>query len=146
MTTTSPTAFGQFGYTLAFAERALSASLQRQLAEIGTAPETWYALKLIATRGPAVARGSLTEALNGSRSMNPERTRELVTRLEADGLIRGEDVIDLTAAGEARYRLLAEHLAGPTAELLGQFDPDDVATTIRTLQAITAAAGAAQQS
>ena len=67
MTATSPTAFGQFGYTLAFAERALSASLQRQLAEIGTAPETWYALKLIATRGPALSRGSLTEALDGSR-------------------------------------------------------------------------------
>ena len=146
MTITSPTAFGQFGYTLAFAQRALTASLQRQLAEIDTAPETWYALKLIATRGPALARGSLTEALDGSQSMTPERTRELLTHLEVDGLIRGQNLIDLTAAGEARYLLLAEHLAGPTAELLGQFDPDDIATTIRTLQAITAAAAGAQES
>ena len=146
MTTTSPTAFGQFGYTLAFAERVLSASLRRQLAEIGAAPETWYALKLIATRGPALARGLLTEALDGSPSMNPERTRELLTRLAADGLIRGEDLMDLTAAGETRYHLLADHLAGPTAALLGRFDPDDIATTIRTLRAITVAAGAAPDS
>ena len=94
MTITSPTAFGQFGYTLAFAQRALTASLQRQLAEIDTAPETWYALKLIATRGPALARGSLTEALDGSQSMTPERTRELLTHLEVDGLIRGQNLIN----------------------------------------------------
>ena len=46
---TPPALFGQFGQTLAFAERALSAVLRRHLAERQTEPETWYALQLIAT-------------------------------------------------------------------------------------------------
>jgi hypothetical protein len=48
---TTPESFGQFGQTLAFAERALTAVLRRHLAERQTTPETWYALQLIATRG-----------------------------------------------------------------------------------------------
>ena len=44
--TTPPVAFAQFGQTLAFAERALTAVLRRHLAERQTTPETWYALQL----------------------------------------------------------------------------------------------------
>lgn len=61
----------------------------------------------------------------------------LLARLEDDGLIRGDAKVDLTADGEVLHRSLREYIAGPTARLLGQFDADDVATTIRTLQAIT---------
>jgi len=66
----------------------------------------------------------------------------LLARLEAEGLIRGGAQVDLTADGEALHRSLREYIAGPTAELLGQFDPDDVQTTMRTLQAITERAAA----
>ena len=52
-------------------------------------------------------------------------------------MIRGDAQVQLTAEGEALHRSLREYIAGPTARLLGQLDPDDVATTIRTLQAIT---------
>ena len=38
------------------------------------------------------------------------------------------------------YRSLRAYIAGPTAELLGQFTAGDVETTVRTLQAITARA------
>ena len=38
------------------------------------------------------------------------------------------------------HRSLRDYIAGPTAQLLSQFDVDDVETTIRTLQAITARA------
>jgi DNA-binding MarR family transcriptional regulator len=126
-----------FGQTLAFAERTLSAGLRQHLAERGTMPETWYALQLIATRGPGLDRQALTSDLEGSRTLNPDSTRELLARLEAEGLIRGGAQVDLTADGEALHRSLREYIAGPTAELLGQFDPDDVQTTMRTLQAIT---------
>jgi DNA-binding MarR family transcriptional regulator len=131
-----------FGQTLAFAERTLSAGLRQHLAERGTTPETWYALQLIATRGPGLARQALTSDLEGSRTLNPDSTRELLARLEAEGLIRGGAQVDLTADGEALHRSLREYIAGPTAELLGQFDPDDVETTMRTLQAITERAAA----
>jgi hypothetical protein len=35
------------------------------------------------------------------------------------------------------YSSLRDYVAGPTAELLSQFDPEDIDITMRTLQAIT---------
>jgi hypothetical protein len=135
-----PVLFGQFGRTLAFAERTLTATLRQHLAERGTEPETWYALQLIATRGPGLDREALSADLEGSRTLNADSTRELLTRLEAEGLIRGDAKVDLTAEGETLHRSLRDYIAGPTVRLLSQFDVDDVETTIRTLQAITARA------
>jgi hypothetical protein len=126
-----------FGQTLAFAERTLTAVLRRHLAERQTTPETWYALQLVAIRGPRLAREALTQDLEGSRSLNADSTRELLARLEAEGLLHGDAEIDLTAEGEALHRSLREYIAGPTADLLGQFDPADIETTMRTVQAIT---------
>jgi DNA-binding MarR family transcriptional regulator len=130
-----------FGQTLAFAERTLTATLRQHLAERGTTPETWYALQLIATRGPRVAREALSAELEGSRTLNADSTGELLARLEDEGLIRGDAEIDLTAQGKALHRDLREYIAVPTARLLGQFDVDDVETTQRTLQAIAERAG-----
>ena len=135
--TTPPVVFGQFGRTLAFAERALTATLRRHLAERGTVPETWYALQLIATRGPGVGREALSAVLERSRTLNADSTRELLARLETGGLIRGDANVDLTPEGEALHRDLRDYIAGPTVRLLSQFDIDDIETTVRTLQAIT---------
>jgi hypothetical protein len=129
---TTPVPFGQ---TLAAAERTLTAVLRQHLAEREVVPETWYALQLVATRGPALSR-----ELEGSRTLNAELTRDLLARLESDGLIRGDTELDLTADGEKMYRSLREYIAGPTAQLLCQFDAGDIDTTVRTLQAITARA------
>jgi hypothetical protein len=138
--TTPPVAFSQFGQALAFAERTLTTTLRRHLAERQTTPETWYALQLIATRGPGLARRALTHDLERSRALNATSTRELLSRLEAEGLIHGDAELDLTAQGEATYCGLREYIAGPTARLLSRFDVDDIETTVRTLQAITARA------
>jgi DNA-binding MarR family transcriptional regulator len=135
---TTPTV--SFGQTLAFAERTLTEVLRRHLAERDTEPETWYALQLIGTRGPGFARDALSRDLESSRTLNADSTRELLARLEADGLIRGDANVDLTTEGETLLQNLRQYVAGPTARLLGQFDSDDVDTTMRTLQAITAKA------
>jgi DNA-binding MarR family transcriptional regulator len=134
--TTPPAAFAQFGYTLALAERTLTATLRQHLAARNVKPETWYALRLIAAGGPGLAREALSHDLERSRTMNADSTRELLARLEADGLIRGDREVDLTNEGATLYRSLRDYIAGPTAELLAQFDAEDVQTTIRTLQAI----------
>jgi DNA-binding MarR family transcriptional regulator len=131
---TTPIPFGQ---TLAFAERTLTAVLRQHLAERQTTPETWYALQLIAQRGPGLSREALSRDLEGSRTLNADSVRDLLARLEAEGLIRGDAELDLTAEGETLHRILREYVAGATAQLLGQFDADDIATTVRTLQAIT---------
>jgi len=135
--TTPPAIFGQFGPALAFAERTLTATLREHLAQRGSTTETWYALRLIGTRGPGLSRQELSRDLEGSQNLDAGSTAELLARLEAGGLIRGDSYIDLTAEGEARYRSLREYVAAPAARLLGQFDIHDIETTIRTLQAIT---------
>ena len=136
MTTQSPL-FGQFGTTLAFAERTLTAGLREHLAKRGIVPETWYTLKLVGTRGPGIPRSELSGDLSGSRSLDSASAEELLARLEAEGLIRGDERVDLTAAGEALYHSLSEYVTGSAVQLLSQFDAHDVETTIRTLQAIT---------
>jgi DNA-binding MarR family transcriptional regulator len=135
--TTSSALYGQFGQALAFAERTLTGTLREHLAERGTKPETWYALQLIATGGPGLPRQALSRDLAGSPNLNASSTRELLARLEAEGLIRGDTHVDLTDEGAALHRSLREYVAGPTARLLSQFDVHDIETTIRTLQAIT---------
>jgi hypothetical protein len=135
--TTPPAVFGQFGPALAFAERTLTATLREHLAQRGTTPETWYALRLIGSHGPGLSRQVLSRDLEGSQNLDAGSTAELLARLEADGLIHGGSSIDLTAEGEARYHSLREYVAAPAARLLSQFDIHDIETTIRTLQAIT---------
>jgi len=135
--TTPPAVYGQFGQTLAFAERTLTATLREHLAQRDTQPETWYALKLIATQGPGLSREALSRDLAGSPTLDADSTRELLAGLEAQGLIGGSAQVDLTAEGEALYRSLREYIAGPTVRLLGQFDIHDIETTVRTLQEIT---------
>ena len=135
--TTQPEVFRQFGYTLAFAERTLTETLRQHLAERDIEPETWYALRLIATRSPGAPSEALIHDLEGSRGLDADSTRELLVRLDADGLIRGRETVDLTPEGEALFLSLREYIAGPTIRLLGQFDIQDIETTVRTMQAIT---------
>jgi DNA-binding MarR family transcriptional regulator len=137
MTTPPPAVFGQFGRTLAFAERTLTTILREHLAQRDTRPETWYALQLIATDGPGLSREALSHDLEGSPNLDVSSTRELLAGLEADGLITGDSHVDLTAEGQALHRSLREYIAGPTTRLLSQFDIRDIETTVRTLQGIT---------
>jgi hypothetical protein len=134
--TAPPPVYGQFGRTLGLAERTLSANLRAHLAERDTEPETWYALQLIATRGPALARQELTGVLQ-SPTFDAASVRELLARLEADGLIRGEHEVDLTDKGNALHSSLREYIVGPTIELLSHLDLDDIETTVSTLKAVT---------
>jgi Mn-dependent DtxR family transcriptional regulator len=135
--TTPPAVYGQFGTTLAFAEQTLTARLHEHLAKRHTKPETWYALQLIATRGPGVSQEALTDALERSRNVKVDSTRELLARLQAEGLVRGDTELDLTDEGKALHGSLREYIIGPTTQLLSQFDIHDIETTVRTLQAIT---------
>ncbi len=144
MTTPIPTpeSYSQFGQTLAFCERTMTKVLRRHLAQRQIEPETWYALKLVATRGPDLDRRALTADLEGSPSLDAESTRQLLERLESDGVIEGEAAVSLTAAGADLYASLSEYVSRPTRELLGQFDVRDIDTTVRTLQALTLHAAA----
>jgi hypothetical protein len=132
-----PAVYGEFGQALAFAERTLTAVLREHLSHRAIAPETWYALKLVATRGPGLDREALLRDLEGSPNLDAESTLELLDRLEAEGLIAGETCIDLTDQGQAVFEDLRAYISGPTIKLLSRFDLRDIETTVRTMQAVT---------
>jgi hypothetical protein len=131
-----PAAYAAFGRTLAVAEQTMTAVLRDHLAQRDVKPETWYALKLIAVGGPHVARRSLVRDLEASRGLDADSVRALLGQLLADGLMVGDDVVDLTEDGTALFESLQDHVQGATADLLGQFDLSEVEITVRTLQAI----------
>ena len=85
----------------------------------------------------AVDQLERTGYLERSRNVDSDSIGPLLAGLEADGLIRGDTHLDLTAQGEALHRSLREYIAGPTTRLLSQFDVHDIETTVRTVQAIT---------
>jgi hypothetical protein len=130
-------AISQFGRTLAFAERTMTTVLRQHLEERDTTPETWYALSLIATDGPKLAREALNANLEGSPTMTAHSASELLARLNRDGLIIGDEEVDLTPRGKSVYSDLRDYISAPTVRLLSQFDAGDIETTVRTLQAIT---------
>lgn len=142
--TTPPAVYAQFGTTLAFAERALTAVLRQHLAERDTTPGTWYVFQLVSQRGPEFTREALIADLAGSRELDAASAAELLSRLEAEGLIRGDAHVDLTAKGAELHRSLREHVFGGTSRLLGQFDIHDIETTVRTLRAVTERAAGEQ--
>ncbi|HWF14725.1 MAG TPA: hypothetical protein VG244_00950 [Acidimicrobiales bacterium] len=131
-----PAAYAEFGQTLAFTERTMTAVLRDHLAERGVEPETWYALKLVAAGAPHVTRSSLLRDLEGSRGLDADSTHALLARLGVDGLITGDETVDLTDEGTALFESLREYVQGATADLLGPFDQRDIETTVRTLKAI----------
>ena len=131
-----PVAYAEFGQTLAFTERTLSAVLRAHLAERGVEPETWYALKLTAAGAPAVPRSALVRDLEGSRGLSADAVRALLGRLADEGLLTGDADVVLTEEGRAVFEELRDHVLGATRRLLGQFDRADVETTVRTLKAI----------
>jgi DNA-binding MarR family transcriptional regulator len=132
-----PLVYGEFGQALAFAERTLTAVLREHLSHRATTPEAWYALKLVASRGPGLDREALSRDLEGSPNLDADSATELLARLEAEGLITGDTRIDLTDKGQAVFEDLRAYIAGPTIRLLSQFAIRDVETTVRTMQAIT---------
>jgi hypothetical protein len=140
--TTTPESYRQFGQTLAFCERTLTKVLRGHLAKHQVTPETWYALKLIATQGPELDRQALSRDLEGSPTLDADSTRALLERLGSDGVIEGDALVSLTATGQDLFASLSEYVSLPTRELLGQFDLRDIDTTVRTLHAITERAAA----
>lgn len=141
-------AVSELGYTLAMANDAATAVVRQQLAESSVDPAAWGALQLIARRGPKLARTTLSDQLARSRALSDDATRELLTRLETEHLIRGDTEIELTAEGQTLFHSLNERITAARDQLVDDVERSDIETTVRTLQAIiqrAAASGAITQ-
>lgn len=131
-----------FGQVLALAHRAMTKPLIAALAEVGTPTSTWYAMRIIALRGPAIERVALEAELGTATEIDAATSGAIVDQLLADGIVAldaaGE--VTLTERGEARFAALRETVAGLTSQLQSTIDPTDIETTTRVLQALTARA------
>jgi DNA-binding MarR family transcriptional regulator len=133
-TTTIP-----FGRHLGVAGRAARALLDTVLVDEATTYETWIALNLLATGGPAVRREVLQDNLAVGLEMKPAAIAQLLGQLERFGVIRAERGKDggaqiaFTAEGAAYYQHLLEAVNRRSAQVLGSIDPDDLQITIRVL-------------
>lgn len=134
--TTIPTA-SELGYVLAMANDAATAVVRQQLAQSSVDPVAWGALQLIAKRGPTLERTTLSDQLARSRALSADATRELLARLETEGLIRGDKEIELTPEGRTLFESLNERVTAARDQLVNDIARDDIETTVRTLQAIT---------
>jgi len=153
MTATQPQPQPQpplFGQAVGEAQTALKAAIDDVLAEAGTNFESWLALNLLATRGPAIPSNAYQQELVEGLRAEPRMVSELVARLQSTGLIvatRGTGVdgggqVELTGDGKASHARLREAVARTSARLLSGFDPDDVQTTIKVLREVTSRAQA----
>jgi len=126
------------GLTIALCQQALTRRLHEVLAEHDTPAATFYARQVLAGRGP-MSRAALADVL----AQSPTATAGTVDELIAAGEISVDgDELALSPAGRERHAELTRSTGALTRTVLEPFDPDDVATTIRTLQAITARADA----
>jgi hypothetical protein len=129
------------GQTVALAQQALTRRLHALLADLETEPAHYYALRVVATRGP-LSLGALDWQL-AQAPVSAEAAAEAPAALVAGGLLAVDgDTVALTASGTQTLARLAEPLAALSRELLAPLDSEDLATTIRTLQAATARADA----
>ena len=117
--TTAPAVYGQVGQALGLAERTLSANWAPTL-QSATCAEAWYALQLVATRGPRLARSELAGVLE-LRTSTPRPCNGFWLSRTA-GLITDGDESSSPMRGRASQRP-RENIAGPTVELLNRSTP-----------------------
>ena len=127
------------GQTVALAQQALTRRLHALLADLETEPAHYYALRVVATRGP-LSSGALDWQL-AQAPVSADAAADALPTLVGDRLLALDgDTVSLTDAGTQALARLAEPIGALSRELLAPLDPDDLAVTIRTLQAATAQA------
>ena len=128
------------------AESALGAILDPLLARTGTTFNQWLVLTVSAASGAAIDRDQLLTRITGARKIDDSAVLTAVAELTAAELVRampGEGSrIELTEAGQARYRSIRTALGEVTSRLFGDLPAEDLATAGRVLTIITERASA----
>jgi DNA-binding MarR family transcriptional regulator len=132
------------GPALGMAERTLRRGLVSVLAETGTPIQTWYAFQRLSFSGAAPTVPAFRADLSDSLDLDGPAAAALLNGIVAAGLMHevsepagGDARITLTPAGEDLQARIRASLAAGTGELIAPFDPADIETTIRTLNALT---------
>lgn len=131
------------GQAVGQAQAVLSRLLADVLASSGTPRETYLALQRLSAHGDAARREAFVQDLSGSLGLDLWSAGELSDSLAGAGLatLAGGTVRLAPAGAELRERT-GQAVGEATERLWAQFDPADLETTVRTLQAVSAAARA----
>jgi len=131
------------GQAVGQAEVVLSRLLADVLAETGTSRETYLAMHRLTVLGGAAAHDAYIYDLSDWLELDLWTARELAAALISSGVLAEADgAIRLSPRGEELRRKINGSVSAVTAMLLAQLDGNDVETTIRTLQEVTAQAAA----
>jgi hypothetical protein len=122
-----PTGPRPFGYWLRVIDRRLDEAMRELFAAEGITRRDWRRLNLVAG---TVSDPRMSEKL----AARPERVQPLVER----GWVEGEPgAWRLTEAGEAARASLHERVSSLRARVAGAVSPEDFATTVASLEAIS---------
>lgn len=132
-----------FGRVLGETARAVQKTHVQLLVREGSDFESWVVYLLLTEHGAAVPRDAFASDLAKRLDIEPTKSRRVLDRLLSTGNIRtlvkdGAELIELTPAGQSYFAHLRAAVGQVTHRLIGHLDPQDVATTLKVLDAVSA--------
>jgi hypothetical protein len=124
------------GVDIGEAQRAVGAVLDALLAETGTAFVTWVAVNVLATAPAPLSRDELVERMVAGLKLDPAAVQEAVAGASTDGLIVGDESVELTDAGRDLHARISGGIAAVTPQLYGGIPPEDLAVAHRVLRTV----------
>jgi DNA-binding MarR family transcriptional regulator len=133
------------GQDIGQAERATRAVLDALLAETETSFLQWVTVNVLAGAGSPVERERLVAQLTTGLRIDEPTALPAVDEVITRGLVvgTGEPVrLELTPAGQARYRTIRQGIDQIAQRLYGDLPPEDLATAHRILAIVAERANA----
>ncbi len=126
------------GQDVGEAEGAMTALLERAIAQTGRIRAEYVTLRVLAARGSFGSDAELIDFIAGQRQLGlaAADVGTMLDRLRADGLMTASPV-ELTADGRALLEDLAATVAPVTRQLFTGLDPNDLAVAHRVLVELT---------
>jgi len=131
-----------FGRVLGETARSVQKAHVQLLAREGSDFESWVAYLLLTEQGAAVPQDAFTNDLAKRLEIEPTTGRRVIDRLVATGHIRrltrdNAELIELTPTGQSHFAYLRESVGQLTRHVIGHLDPQDAATTLKVLHAVS---------
>lgn len=138
-TTASPSV--PFGQALGEAYRNAHALHLRLLAREGSSFLDWVVLNITAASSAPVGADELCERLSKELAIDASEVDGVVSALRSSGrldavTVNGRTCLELSGDGRTYHRRLRAAVNQGTAELLGTFEPAEIATAVQVLLAV----------
>jgi DNA-binding MarR family transcriptional regulator len=142
---TAPQGRPSLTQTVGRAEQAFGALMRRVLAETGGTFHQWVSLSVLAGSGGTLTGSRLYDRVTGALKVDRALAVTAVGELAAEGYVSGvgeADEVAMTDAGRNRFATMRSAIEAMTLPLYEGVSEDDLAVTIKVLEAVTARANA----